>query len=116
MARETSRIAARLRAPQLAHGLSAVGLNVMTFCHSVVVGPDGQGAGKVLVVIGDCKLRALGHPGRRDAAAADDTTRLDLENVGESPSNCDFQIEAHRLGAVIRQVNVLLMKGPVASS
>src|SRR5690349_14146016 len=66
---------------------AAIGINDRG---AIVVRPDGQAAGKILVAISYDKPRAIAQPVRRDVPAADNMLRLDLKNIGEIASDRDF--------------------------
>jgi hypothetical protein len=82
------------------------------------VGPDARPAGRlgrdehlaaeVAVAISEAPLLAAFAPVVGDAAAADDAVALHLEDVGEIAAHRDFEVEAHRVAAVVRDVDVFV--------
>ena len=73
-----------------------------------LAGADDHFATEISVAIGDAQHLPLVRPRRGDATAPHDVIALDLEDVGEIGADRDLKVEAHRILAVIRDVNILV--------
>jgi len=71
-------------------------------------GADDHLAAEILVAIGDAECLPLVRPRRCDAAAPHDVVAPHLEDVGEIGTHRDLQVEAHRIPAVVGDVDILV--------
>ena len=73
-----------------------------------IAGADDHLAAEILVAIGDAQHLPLVRPRRGDAAAPHDLVALHLEDVGEICADRDLQVEAHRVPAVVGDLDILV--------
>src|ERR1035438_10012537 len=69
---------------------------------------DGYGPAEISVAIGGPKLLSPWRPLGGNPPAAQDVTRLHLEDIGEVATNGDLQLELNRFHAVIHDVEIFV--------